>query len=73
MNKKLKLFKYRLTIIYIFKMSNLLDKMFIKRFCLPSNTDLYQYENGTKNIDTCLCGHYNHVACILRGKDVLQK
>lgn len=54
-------------------MYNLLDKMFIKSFCLPSNTDLYQYENGTKNIDTCLCGHYNHVACILRGKDVLQK
>jgi len=54
-------------------MLNLLDKMFIKRFCLPSNSDIELYENGssnvnTSNVNTCLCGHYNHVACILKGK-----
>ena len=49
-------------------MNNLIDTMFIKRFCLPSNIDLNLYEDGTLNIDSCLCGHYNHIACILQGK-----
>lgn len=49
-------------------MSTLLDKMFIKRFCLPINSDIEMYENGDANINSCLCGNYNHVACILKGK-----
>lgn len=54
-------------------MLNLLDKMFIKRFCLPSNSDIDLYENGSNNLDTCLCGHYNHIACVLKGKDDFQE
>ena len=49
-------------------MMNLLDNMFLKRFCLPVNSDIELYENGKANINSCLCGHYNHAACILQGK-----
>lgn len=49
-------------------MTQLLDKMFIKRFCLPSNSDINLYENGNKNISQCLCNNYNHVSCVLQGK-----
>ena len=54
-------------------MTNILDKMFIKRFCLPINSDISLYENGYKKINPCLCGHYNHVACVLQGKWVFEK
>jgi hypothetical protein len=47
-------------------MLNLLDKMFIKRFCLPVDSDIELYEQGKKGINECLCGHYNHAACILQ-------
>lgn len=49
-------------------MNNLLNTMFIKRFCLPINSNIELYENGTENINSCLCGHYNHVSCVLQGK-----
>ena len=54
-------------------MTNLLDKMFIKRFCLPINADIEMYENGNKHINNCLCGQYNHISCILQGKCVFDK
>ncbi len=50
-------------------MERILDQMFIKRFCLPSNTDISNYETGNKNIENCLCGNYNHAACVFKGKD----
>jgi hypothetical protein len=40
----------------------------MKRFCLPVNSEIELYENGLSNVNACLCGHYNHVACILQGK-----
>ena len=46
---------------------HLLDKMFIKRFCLPANVDIDEYENGDKRIHSCVCGNYNHIACVLQG------
>ena len=54
-------------------MLNLLDNMFIKRFCLPTNTDIELYEKGKEIIPSCLCGHYNHVSCILQGKWTYEK
>lgn len=48
-------------------MNTLLDTMFIKRFCLPSNSDVKLYENGDCNISSCVCGNYNHISCILQG------
>jgi hypothetical protein len=54
-------------------MLNLLDKMFIKRFCLPSDADIELYENGENYVPECVCGHYNHVSCILQGKWNLAK
>jgi len=49
-------------------MSSLLDKMFLKRFCLPYDTNISAYESGKCNVSSCLCGHYNHVSCVLQGK-----
>lgn len=55
-------------------MFTLLDKMFIKRFCLPSNSDVLEYEIGHRNVSECLCGHYNHVACVFsKGNGSLKK
>jgi hypothetical protein len=54
-------------------MLNLLDKMFIKRFGLPANSDIELYENGSSNLKSCLCGDYNHAACVLKGKGVYEK
>jgi hypothetical protein len=52
-------------------MNNLLDKMYIKRFCLPSDIDI---DNHKKlNINSCLCGDSNHIACTLKGKGVYGK
>ena len=47
--------------------SSLLQKLFIKRFCLPINTDVRKYEQGDMSINkNCLCGNYYHVACVLK-------
>ena len=54
-------------------MMNLLDNMFIKRFCLPNNINIKEYENGNESINSCLCGHYNHAACIFQGKCGFEK
>lgn len=54
-------------------MDSILDKMFIKRFCLPVDSDIGLYENGKNNVSSCLCGHYNHVSCILQGKGNYEK
>jgi hypothetical protein len=44
---------------------NLLDSLFIKRFCLPCDTNL-----ETFNPSDCLgVGNYNHIACVLKGQD----
>lgn len=60
-------------IVKIYKMTNLLEKMFIKRFCLPIDSNIELYVNGNKNINSCLCGHYNHVSCVLQGKGDFEK
>lgn len=55
-------------------MFSLLDKMFMKRFCLPANSNIHDYERGNRNVNDCLCGHYNHVACVFnKGNGSLTK
>ena len=54
-------------------MNLILDKMFIKRFCLPVDSDIASYERGVNNVSPCVCGHYNHVSCILQGKGCYEK
>ena len=54
-------------------MTDLLEKLFIKRFCLPIDSDITLYENGNMNINSCLCGHYNHASCVLQGKGRYEK
>lgn len=43
-----------------------LNRLFIKRFCLPVNTDVSQYEKGQASIKNCICGNYYHIACIVK-------
>uniref|UniRef100_A0A6C0HZS0 CMP/dCMP-type deaminase domain-containing protein n=1 Tax=viral metagenome TaxID=1070528 RepID=A0A6C0HZS0_9ZZZZ len=54
-------------------MENILNQMFLKRYCLPINTDIRSYELGEKNLrKTSVCGNYNHISCVLKGnKSVL--
>lgn len=49
---------------------NLLNKMFLKRYCLPINTDVRKYENNDNERikPKTVCGNYNHISCILKGK-----
>ena len=35
--------------------------------------DIDLYENGTSNLNSCLCGNFNHVACVLKGKGRYEK
>jgi cytidine deaminase len=48
-------------------MESLLDTMFIKRFYLPSTTDIDVLESQ-KRIETkmCECGNYHHIACVFK-------
>jgi len=41
-----------------------IDKLFIKRFYLPYDTDISKYEKGEDRINSCICGHYNHISCV---------
>ena len=50
-------------------MFNILDTLFMKRFCLPVDADISDYEDGKMNINSCLCGNYNHASCLLQGKE----
>lgn len=52
-------------------MLSLFDKMFIKRFCLPSNSDIYSYESGKCKM--CVHERYNHVSCVFNGNGKLKK
>lgn len=54
-------------------MNSLLDKMFITRFCLPTNTDTDLYKNDQASVSQCFCATYNHVACLLRRKNDYEK
>lgn len=58
---------YNKNIINHFKMNNLLDTMYIKRFCLPCNLDITNTKYLNK-MNNCLCSEFNHIACIFRGK-----
>ena len=52
---------------------NLLDTMFTKLFCLPSNSNIELYENGIESINNGLCHHYNHISCIFEGNGLFRK
>ena len=62
-----------LYIYYLNYKMSILDTLFIKRFCLPANVDVSSYEIGNSKISSCLCGNYNHAACILQGKQYFEK
>ncbi len=49
-------------------MNNILDAMFLKRFCLPSNTNLDEFKSNNMIANKCICGNYFHVSCVFQGK-----
>jgi cytidine deaminase len=49
-----------------FQLIPLIDKMFIKRFCLPSNIDIHSAVYKEVMLP-CICDRYNHVACVIDG------
>ena len=51
-----------------YKMERLLDKMYIKRFCLPFDTNIETLKYDNLKIMPCICGHYNHISCVLQMK-----
>jgi hypothetical protein len=55
-------------LIKITVMNSLLDKMYIKRFCLPFDTNTEMLKYNDPKIMPCICGHYNHVSCVLKKK-----
>ena len=50
-------------------MTSIIETLYSKRFCLPSNIDI-KSENKKKLINNtnCLCGNYYHIACIFVGR-----
>ena len=50
----------------------LLDTMFIKRFCLPCNTNIDSFIDSrnipSSNIKDCLFDNFNHISCFLSRK-----
>ena len=48
-------------------MESLLDIMYLKRFCLPSTSNIDNIREH-KQMDTnmCKCGNYNHIACVFK-------
>jgi hypothetical protein len=53
--------------------TTIFDKMFLKRFCLPIDSNIDLYETGDIQINSCLCGKFNHIACVLKGKCGFEK
>ncbi len=51
------------------RMNYLLENLYKKRFCIPMEDSVMDYERGEKQVKECLCGNYNHVACIIKGKE----
>jgi hypothetical protein len=49
----------------------LIDKLFIKRFCLPIDANIEEYEQGKTCVNSNLCSQFNHVACIFTKKRIL--
>jgi hypothetical protein len=49
----------------------IIQRLYIKRFCLPSDVDMHNFDHN--QINACLCGNFNHVACIFKGKQSFEK
>lgn len=55
-------------------MNTLIEKLYKKRLCLPSNAEfedlsnLQIMPNIVKN-NLCKCGYSYHIACVFKGKD----
>jgi len=51
-------------------MSPLIDTLFTKRFCLPSDILMEDLQSKPSSyLSSCVCGNFNHASCIFEGKD----
>jgi hypothetical protein len=50
-------------------MTSIIETLYSKRFCLPSNIDIKSEDKKELlNNTNCLCGNYYHIACIFVGR-----
>lgn len=54
-------------------MNSILDKMCLKRLCLPSNTDIELLRSGNIKCSMCDWGNSHHIACTFEGKSYCLK
>ncbi len=50
-------------------MNTLIDKMCLRRLCLPSNTNIDDLRSGAVKNNRCECGTSHHIACVLQGRE----
>ena len=49
-------------------MTSFVNKLCLKRLCLPFNTDFVQLNSGLIKSNICECGNSHHIACVVIGK-----
>ncbi len=45
-----------------------IDKLCLRRLCLPANTDVDRLRSGLIKSNMCECGNSHHIACAVEGK-----
>jgi tRNA(Arg) A34 adenosine deaminase TadA len=50
----------------------LLDDLYLKRFCLSSNVDIAAYETGNITVNSCLCSDFNHSSVFYKGNNLFK-
>jgi hypothetical protein len=53
-------------------MNSIIDKLCLKRLCLPSNTDITLVHNGTIKSHTCICDTSKHIAVCFKERQYLK-
>ena len=49
-------------------MDSFIDKLTLRRLCLPSTTDITLLRSGQIKSTLCECGNSHHIACALEPK-----
>jgi len=53
-------------------MDSIIDKLCLKRLCLPSNTDINLLHNGTIKTNICACDTSKHIAVCFKERQYLK-
>ncbi len=54
-------------------METITNTLFMKRFCLPTDTDMSSFRINKNVARECVCGNYFHMACAFKGKLALEE